>query len=77
MLTPATEMSQGARPTGLAKPVRLKRTAEKCARETGMGNPVQRVWKKRRVLSVLAHRETGRLVEGHGLLGCSSHLKDK
>lgn len=49
MLTPATEMSQGARPTGLAKPGRLKRTAEKCARETGMGNLVQRVWKKPRI----------------------------
>ena len=43
MLTSATQMSQGARPTELAKPVRLKWTAEKCARETGMGNPVQRV----------------------------------
>ena len=76
MLISTTVMSERARPSGLAKPERLKWTAEKCPWEIGVRNTVENVEEIHGIFHPLVST-TWRLVEGHGLLCSSSHLKDQ
>lgn len=75
MLISTTVMSERARPTGLAKPERLKRTAEKHPWEIGVRNSVENVEETHGIFHppVTDLKAGG----GHGLLCCSSHLKDQ